>query len=248
MYPTMMSSGSPPITGEPAQDLGGAKHDPKVSCDASIYVEPNKKILEEVRFPSIYRTSAPELCLCEANEKSSELANTRTTYLPKNPENDPTSNVFDFLNSLLMQTRNPMSDFQTFTSFISNLSFEALYKFFQFYIFKKPMQVEMLKPKLLILFQDLCSLCNNHNQKFVFSIVLLIRDPRYDKFIFMIMNFIRSNAHNIHPTNAFQYLSALRNQILAKIEALKNSEVAVNLQKQSLDDENNPNHSTLEKE
>jgi hypothetical protein len=155
MYPTMMSSVSPPIAGGPAPDLGGAKHDPKVSCDASIYVEPNKEILEKVRLPLTHRTSAPELSLCEENEKSSEPANTRTTYLPKNPENDPTSNIFDFLNSLLMQTRNPLSDFQTFTSFISKLSLEALYKFFQFYIFKKLMQVEMLKPKLLILFQEL---------------------------------------------------------------------------------------------
>jgi hypothetical protein len=57
------------------------------------------------------------------------------------------------------------------------------------------------------------------------------------------MDFINSNLLRIHPDNAFQYFSKLRD----KIEALKNSEVAVNLQKQSFDDKKNPNHSTLEK-
>jgi hypothetical protein len=61
------------------------------------------------------------------------------------------------------------------------------------------------------------------------------------------MEFIDSNIHLFRPDNAAQYFSKLHSIIVTKIKALKNSEDAVNSQKQSFDDKKNPNHSTLEK-
>jgi hypothetical protein len=73
MYPTMMSSISPPITGGPAQDLGGAKQDPKACRDTTIIIDPNTN-LENHLVQLIFASGAFGLCQKPSNTTRSEPA------------------------------------------------------------------------------------------------------------------------------------------------------------------------------
>jgi hypothetical protein len=134
MHPTMYDSVSPPLAGGPAQDLGGAKQDPKASREANIIVDPNKKLFDALGNHEHDHENAPELNSREENEKLSELVNIQTTYLPENSKIDPISVSLNTLNSLLKQMNNPLLDLQTFASFVSKTTFDVLFAFFQFYV------------------------------------------------------------------------------------------------------------------
>jgi hypothetical protein len=152
MYPTMYDSVSPPLAGGPAQDLGGAKQDPKANRDTAIVVDPNKKLFDALGNHEYDHEVAPRLNPREENENSTEPINkeVQTTCSPKNFENSSISNSLNNLNSLLKQVNNPLQNPRALNKFVSISTSEDLFAFFQFYIFKNLMQIEALKSYLLV--------------------------------------------------------------------------------------------------
>jgi hypothetical protein len=189
-----MSSISPPFAGGPAQDLGGAKQDPKVCRDITIIIDPNKN-LENHLVQLIFASGAFGLGQKPSNSTRSEPAywiyHSQRKLIEKF-ENFRTSNhpillSLQLLDPLLEDAMNALSDYHSFINFTFKLESDELFTYFYVFVFADNFGIDFNNYKkdidrdYIMFLIGICSLINKDGVQFAFAMVRLIKETKDKK-------------------------------------------------------------------
>jgi hypothetical protein len=187
VYPTMSCSGSPPIPGGPAPNLGGAAQAPKVVRDIRIVIDPNKNLKNNL-VRSIFVSGAfgfdqnknvlidsESVCWIYYSQKN---LNHILKNFNSNGHSIPLSLVI--LDPLVNFEIKNLFVFQFFAGFVSKLKFDELFTFFYFFVLADAFGLDALccdgdvEYDLEMFLIGVSSMVNRDNVKFAYVMISLI--------------------------------------------------------------------------
>jgi hypothetical protein len=217
----MTSSISLPFSGRQAQDLGGAKQDPKACRDATIHVDPNKKYGKMLGFQNSHRFGPPGLSRSEENENFSKPEQTPTTRFSTLKEKKFLQDELNRVECLLkLQNADPLNAITNFANFISRLDTNEVIAFYLYKVFGELIKDSDRIPNIRVYSKNLMLLTVGHLFNFIFNLINMLKKFKKEFLLDAIKishYFINSNIERITGDNG-SWFSNLRTFVGKKLE------------------------------